>query len=980
MTDQARLRLHGATRRSRARSLLAVGTSALLCGALLWLSSDQRDVAEHNLEVLATLRTARADLARGALDIALAAPGGQSDAAQGYARIAQAVEGIERAERSLPAAAGHAESLADVHRQMAALKTGLGAGASPEPGTPTALMTAVAAVDRHAASLDTRMRAHFVEVTSRADLTFRVALVTALVLLLSMAAVIIAAERGLMAIFRDWREADREIMAVFDAMPALVWFKDRDHRLRRVNAPAARLSGHASDDVEGRPAREVLAVETAESEAADRAILDSGVARIGALESWPMPAGQRRWYRIDRVPYLASEGGVDGLLVVARDVTDAKKTDDALLDERNRLTALAEAAPTVLCSFRQAPDGTMSFPYASPKIEEIYGLPPAALADDAAEIARMWHPDDRQRVLAAIEISRQQMTPWREEFRVKHPEKGEIWIEGHSVPFRDADGGVTWHGAITDVTERRRVQHALAEREALLEQTGEFAKIGGWELDLVTSRAKWTSETARIHGLEPDTVPSLEESLARFPGEARDRMQAAVDGGRAGVPYDIEVPFVSALGAEKWVRVSGRPVVRDGKAVLLRGTIQDVTDRHQLEVELRQAQKMEAIGRLAGGVAHDFNNILTVILGNATHLLERTGPSVEGQEVIRAAERAANLTKQLLLFSRKQVLQPVDLDLNTVVGTMTRMLQRILGEDIQLRADFAARLPVVHADQGMMEQVLLNLAVNARDAMPHGGELCVSTRLSLADTADRMRPADLRTGACVCLSVRDTGTGIAAETLPRIFEPFFTTKEAGKGTGLGLATVYGIVKQHGGGIAVDSTPGHGATFHVYLPLADRPVTVTAPRPAEATVGGNECLLVVEDERAVRDLVVRVLKQHGYHVLAAKSGAEALDVWQSHRTEIALLITDVVMPGGVTGLELATRLSADRPDLRVVFTSGYSRETSSSAVSLVPGIDFLEKPYHVRQLLSIVRRRLDAPDVVMASYVPAPPPDMSVAAP
>ena len=521
MTHQARLRrLHDATRRSRGRSLMAVAISALLCGALLWLSSEHRNVVEHNLEVLATLRTARADLARGALDIALATPGEQADAVQGYARIAQAAEGIERAEASLPAAAGHAESLADVHRQMVALKAGLSAADRTEPGTPTTLMAAVAAVDRHAASLDTRMRAHFVEVTSRADLTFRVALAAALVLLLSMAAVIVVAERGLMAIFRDWREADREIMAVFDAMPALIWFKDRDNRIRRVNALAARLSGRSADDIEGRPASAVLAAESGVSEADDRAILDSGEARIGALELWPMPAGQRRWYRIDRVPYLAAEGGIDGLLVVARDVTDAKRTDDALLDERNRLAALAEAAPTVLCSFRQAADGQVSFPYASPKIQEIYGMTPVALARDASGIASLIHVDDRAHVFATIEASRQHMTPWREEFRVEHPEKGEIWVEGHSMPFQDADGGVTWHGAITDVTERRRVQRALEEREALLAQTGEFAKIGGWELDLETSRAQWTTEAARIHGLDPDDVPSLEESLARFPGEA----------------------------------------------------------------------------------------------------------------------------------------------------------------------------------------------------------------------------------------------------------------------------------------------------------------------------------------------------------------------------------------------------------------------------------------------------------------------------
>ena len=1114
MTHQARLRrLHDATRRSRGRSLMAVATSAILCGALLWLSSEQRSVAEHNLEALATLRTARADLARGALDIALATPGQQADAAQGYARIVQAAEGIERAESSLPDEAGHAAGLADVRRQMAALQAGLSAADRTEPGTPTALMTAVAAVDRHAATLDTRLRNHLVEVTRHADRTFRIALISAIVLLVSMAVVIMLTERGLMAIFRDWRETDREMAAVFDSLPALVWLKGRDNRIRRANAQTAAVTGHPVDTLEGQPAAEVIAAEAARSPAHDQAIL-AGDAQLGVLEHLPMPAGQRRWYRVDRVPYLGSAGTTDGVLVVARDVTEQKATDDALLDERNRVAALAEAAPTVLCSYRIAPDGTVSFPYASPKIADIYGLTPAQLAIDAAAAVDLWHPDDRPRLFATVAASRASMTPWRQEFRVRHPQKGEIWVEGHSMPFADADGGVTWHGAITDVTERRRVQQELEAREELLAQTGEIAQIGGWELDPATGYGRWTAEVARIHDVDPSLPPSLELGLQFYPGEARARVQHAVEGALAGIPYDIEVPFVSATGVQKWVRTIGRPVVRDGTVVLLRGaihditdrkraeaavqerlaleqrlsmlaamspavmysfhltpdgrmtfpyassrfaelfgvaagelerdanavlsrihsedlprvlqsiqrsaedgtpwveelrfshpdgstiwvegrstptrqddgstvwygTLLDVTDRHRLEAELRQAQKMEAIGRLAGGVAHDFNNLLTVILGNATQLLDEAPGQDEAREIVKASERAANLTKQLLLFSRKQVMQPRDLDLNAVLSDLSRMLQRILGEDITLRAEFAGGLPAVHADQGMMEQVLLNLAINSRDAMPHGGELHIVTRLSRAGSHDAHRPVDLADADYVCVSVRDTGTGIPPETLGRIFEPFFTTKEAGKGTGLGLATVYGIVKQHGGSVTVESAPGHGATFHVYVPLTHRPAEATAARSAETAVGGAECVLVVEDERAVRDLAVRMLKQHGYRVLAAKSGVEALAVWQAHRAEIALLMTDVVMPGGLTGLELATRLSADRPDLRVVFTSGYSRDTSSSAVSLVPGVDFLEKPYHVRQLLSIVRRRLDAPLASMAGPVPAPPPDRPVAAP
>jgi two-component system, cell cycle sensor histidine kinase and response regulator CckA len=263
----------------------------------------------------------------------------------------------------------------------------------------------------------------------------------------------------------------------------------------------------------------------------------------------------------------------------------------------------------------------------------------------------------------------------------------------------------------------------------------------------------------------------------------------------------------------------------------------------------------------------------------------------------------------------------------------------------------------------MMEQVLLNLAVNSRDAMPTGGELHVATRLSVAGAADPPRPADLGDGDFVCLSVRDTGIGIPPETLARIFEPFFTTKEPGKGTGLGLATVYGIAAQHEGRVVVESTVGEGATFHVFLPVAVAPVrrdtTPPADRP-QPNEGRAECLLVVEDESAVRELAARVLRRHGYRVLTASSGAEALEVWAAHRAGIALLMTDLVMPGGMTGFALAGRLIAERPDLRVLFTSGYSREVSAGDVSLVPGVDFLEKPYRVDHLLNIVRRRLDAP--------------------
>ncbi len=326
-------------------------------------------------------------------------------------------------------------------------------------------------------------------------------------------------------------------------------------------------------------------------------------------------------------------------------------------------------------------------------------------------------------------------------------------------------------------------------------------------------------------------------------------------------------------------------------------------ERQKLETQLRQSQKMEAIGQLAGGVAHDFN-ILTVIQGNASLLLnpqlqpaESSGCSLQ---IVQAAERAASLTRQLLMFSCKHVLQMVELDLNEVVGNMTKMLQRILGEDITLRTEYAPKLAVISADAGMLEQVLLNLA-GSRDAMPTGGQLLISTSVENLGADSPQLPAGEAPGNYVRLKVSDTGCGIPPEILPHIFEPFFTTKETGKGTGLGLATVYGIVEQHHGWVTVTSQVGQGTTFHIHLPAAKgTPAKPQAAVAAQKLPGGYETILLVEDETAVRHLVGNLLQRCGYKILMAESGVAALKVWQKHRNEIQLLLTDIVMPDGMTG--------------------------------------------------------------------------------
>ncbi|HAV65379.1 MAG TPA: hypothetical protein DCY13_23765 [Verrucomicrobiales bacterium] len=389
----------------------------------------------------------------------------------------------------------------------------------------------------------------------------------------------------------------------------------------------------------------------------------------------------------------------------------------------------------------------------------------------------------------------------------------------------------------------------------------------------------------------------------------------------------------------------------------------EITDRLNIEDQLRQSQKMESIGQLAAGVAHDFNNILTVIEGHAGLLLsdlKLPTDSVESlSQIAAAAGRAANLTRQLLTFSRRQVMQPKLIDLNEVIQNVTKMLGRLLGEDISMQINYATRLPKVHADTGMMEQVLVNLAVNARDAMPKGGRLIVTTSAVDVDSTQAMRNPEARPGSFVRLSVSDTGTGIDPAHIGRIFEPFFTTKAVGKGTGLGLATVYGIIKQHGGWIQVYSELGHGATFHAYLPAEADQADTGEPKLMPSQVrGGDERILVVEDEPALRSLAGQILRRFGYRVETADNGVHALDIWQASAGDFDLLLTDMVMPEGMTGRELAEQLKQKKPELKVIYSSGYSQEIAGQDLTLEEGFNFLQKPYHPTKLAQTVRDCLD----------------------
>ena len=443
--------------------------------------------------------------------------------------------------------------------------------------------------------------------------------------------------------------------------------------------------------------------------------------------------------------------------------------------------------------------------------------------------------------------------------------------------------------------------------------------------------------------------------------QPQEHTRLIADFRRTGRLDGVELKWKRKDGSAITVRISGRAVSSaDEPADVLEAIAEDVTDRRVLEDQLRQAQKMEAVGRLAGGVAHDFNNLLMVISGYAEVILSNLPPDhplhEKGRSIQQAADRATTLTRQLLAFSRKQLLELKVIDVNAIVQDMERLLRPLIGENVELITVLTPEAAHTRADSGQLEQVLMNLVVNAKDAMPGGGQLTIQTQNILMDESHRRGQQFIRPGRYVMLSVRDTGTGMDKETQSRIFEPFFTTKEKGKGTGLGLSTVYGIVKQSGGYVMVQSEVGQGSNFQIYLPQVEGDVETKAAPAPDAASGGNETILLVEDEESVRQLVRDTLSAKGYAVLEADSGEAGLAAAGTHKGKIDLVITDVVMPG-MGGRDLVKNLGKTRPETKVLYLSGYTEDAILSEGSNESGTAFLQKPFSLQSLSRKVREVL-----------------------
>jgi PAS domain S-box-containing protein len=518
---------------------------------------------------------------------------------------------------------------------------------------------------------------------------------------------------------------------------------------------------------------------------------------------------------------------------------------------------------------------------------------------------------------------------------------------------------------MVDVTERKRHEKALRESEWFLQRSQRVGRLGSYRFEVAAGT--WVSSQGLddVFGIDAGFTRDVANWLGLVHPDDRDMMSRYFADDVLGQrkAFDMRYRIIRRHDAEqRWVHGRGElELDATGAPVVMIGTIQDITESVQREQLLLHSQKMESVGLLAGGVAHDFNNLLTVILSCTEMLGARIGPNEQQQtllsDVTSAARRAADLTRQLLAFSRRQVLQPRVLDLNNVLVDLSRMLVRMLGENVRISLVLGAQVGAVFADPGQLHQIIVNLAVNARDAMPRGGTLTFET--TDVSTAEAAGLAGAAPGSYIALVVRDTGLGMDEATRARIFEPFFTTKGE-LGTGLGLATVYGIVRQSGGQIVVSSQPGLGSTFKIFLPRAEPGLATVAPSaPRLESAGGRETVLLVEDEPPVRAVLKRVLVGAGYDVLEAANAEDASLVHDRFGGTIHALVTDVVMPGK-TGLELARHLTSRRPALKVVYMSGYAPNGPQLELGTDNGISFLQKPIMPPQLLSMLRTVLDQP--------------------
>jgi two-component system, cell cycle sensor histidine kinase and response regulator CckA len=776
------------------------------------------------------------------------------------------------------------------------------------------------------------------------------------------------------------------------------------------------------------------------------------------------------------------------------DITDRKNADAAKIEALERLEKIASRVPGVVYQLRLRPDGLFAFPYVSDGMRSLFGLSPEEVLEDASRVFAIYHPDDIEALGAAIEKSAKNLTPWSHEFRLKFPDGTIRWVQGNSIPEREDDGSILWHGYIADVTDRKLAEQALQESEGRWRFALEGGRDGVWDWNIPENTVSYSRRWKEMLGFADDEIGNdledwkrqihpddldqvmadirahlegtsshysnehrarckdgtwrwmqdrglvisrnaagqplrmigtysditehkLAEAALRdsralqtnadslrivtnsarvglvvlnkehryvfanssysaifgltedlvgqhiadvFPAAYKERIKPRLDRAFAGKRMDYEIRLPTS-GAPIHCAVNYEPVRENDEVTSVAIVVMDITAQRNTEEQLRQSQKMEAIGQLAGGVAHDFNNILTIISGFTNLLLKKITAEDQAwnylNEIRIASARAADLTRSLLAYSHQQIRSPESMNLNEVITETLKLLQRSIGEGIKIHVSLESGLKPVWMDRSELSQILLNLSINARDAMEGQGELSIQTRN--VDISSEAAGGKISSpGNYVLLTVTDSGTGMTDEVQSRIFEPFFTTKPIGKGTGLGLAMVHGIVSRSRGSIQVTSSIGQGTTFEILLPQSNDTIELDPfAMDAQRSVHGTETILLVEDDNAVRGLSSTVLAEHGFKVLEASDGNEAVQTFIKRRDQVQIVITDVVMPG-MNGATLVEQILQLAPDTPILFISGYIGEAATRDRLGDRNVNFLQKPFEPNKLVLKVREVLD----------------------
>jgi len=672
------------------------------------------------------------------------------------------------------------------------------------------------------------------------------------------------------------------------------------------------------------------------------------------------------------VIWLLGIGGVGFVYARGkRNIIEITRNEQVILENEARLRTLSNNIPNgLIYQMVNKPDGQRSFLYVSDGVERIHGLTTETVLKDPLSLYGQIVDEDRAMTAAAELRSFQDLSMFSAEFRIRKPDGKVSWIHVRSYPRRMPDGLTLWDGLEIDITERKQSEEDLRKSNELLERvfTVNHTLIAYMDRDFNFIRVNdaYAASDNRTAGYFPG-----KNHFALFPNAENEEIFRNVV--RTGVPYiTYAKPFEYAEHPERGVSywdwtlqpVKGADGAVEGLVLIL----QNVTERtvaalekQKLELQLQQAQKMESIGTLAGGVAHDFNNILTAIIGYGNILKRKIGSDDPLQAlvdpILSSADRAAHLTHSLLAFSRKQVINPRPVDLNVVIRGIEKLLRRLINEDVELAVRISEHTLVTVADAGQIEQVIMNLVTNARDAMPHGGSLTITTEEVNLDQEFMKVHGYGAAGRYALIAVSDTGMGMDARIKEKIFEPFFTTKELGRGTGLGLSMVYGIIKQHNGNINVYSEPGKGTAFKIYLPLVSDAVEESRFEHLAQPRGGSETILLAEDDQTVRTLIRSILEEYGYRVVEAADGQEGIDIFQSRQSSIDLVIADIIMPRK-SGKDLYDAAVLIKPGARIIFMSGYTADIIHKKGIFDEGLDFISKPVNPADLLRKVREVLD----------------------